>query len=159
MDDLALFCCQNSQCPDFGRRGAGNLTVTGRLGKAKQTPAGSSNDLWVVSENPDCDTYARRNVGNRVTTPAGKGRPRRDTRPRNPIDRATVILTAGPARPSQGVREREARGRDPESCGPPAGRLPIPTRRTGTAQVARAPPTGRAAALASRRRIVRTRSV
>jgi len=36
MDDLAQFCCQNSQCPDFGRRGAGNLTVTGRLGKIKQ---------------------------------------------------------------------------------------------------------------------------
>jgi IS1 family transposase/transposase-like protein len=36
MDDLARFCCQNSQCPDFGRRGAGNLTVTGRLGKHRQ---------------------------------------------------------------------------------------------------------------------------
>ena len=36
MDDLSLFCCQNSQCPDFGRRGAANLTVTGRLGKAKR---------------------------------------------------------------------------------------------------------------------------
>jgi IS1 family transposase len=36
MDDLAQFCCLNSQCPDFGRRDAGNLTLTGRLGKAKQ---------------------------------------------------------------------------------------------------------------------------
>src|SRR5262245_44077253 len=36
MDDLAGFCCQNSDCPDFGRRGAGNLTVTGRLGKHRQ---------------------------------------------------------------------------------------------------------------------------
>jgi IS1 family transposase/transposase-like protein len=36
MDDLAQFCCQNSQCLDFGRRGAGNLTITGRLGKSKQ---------------------------------------------------------------------------------------------------------------------------
>jgi IS1 family transposase/transposase-like protein len=36
MDDLARFCCQNSRCPDFGRRDAGNLTVTGRLGKARQ---------------------------------------------------------------------------------------------------------------------------
>ena len=36
MDDLAPFCCQNSRCSDFGRRDAGNLTVTGRLGKAKQ---------------------------------------------------------------------------------------------------------------------------
>ena len=36
MDDLSRFCCQNSQCPDFGLRDAGNLTVTGRLG---QVPA------------------------------------------------------------------------------------------------------------------------
>ncbi len=36
MDDLARFCCLNSRCPDFGRRGAGNLTVTGRLGKFRQ---------------------------------------------------------------------------------------------------------------------------
>src|ERR1700683_4263874 len=36
MDDLSRFCCLNSQCPDFGRRGAGNLPVTGRLGKHHQ---------------------------------------------------------------------------------------------------------------------------
>ena len=36
MDDLSRFCCLNSQCPDFGRRDAGNLTVTGRLGKHRQ---------------------------------------------------------------------------------------------------------------------------
>ena len=36
MDDLARFCCLNSRCPDYGRRGAGNLTVTGRLGKSRQ---------------------------------------------------------------------------------------------------------------------------
>jgi IS1 family transposase/transposase-like protein len=36
MDDLSRFCCLNSRCPDFGRRGAGNLTVTGRLGKDRQ---------------------------------------------------------------------------------------------------------------------------
>lgn len=36
MDDLAQLCCQNSRCPDYGRRGAGNLTVTGRLGKSRQ---------------------------------------------------------------------------------------------------------------------------
>src|SRR3954462_9673159 len=38
MDDLARFCCLNSRCPDFGRRGAGNLTVTGRLGKSRHYP-------------------------------------------------------------------------------------------------------------------------
>jgi IS1 family transposase/transposase-like protein len=36
MDDLSRFCCQNSRCPDYGRRDAGNLTVTGRLGKSRQ---------------------------------------------------------------------------------------------------------------------------
>jgi hypothetical protein len=36
MDDLSRFCCPNSRCPDFGRRDAGTLTVTGRLGKARQ---------------------------------------------------------------------------------------------------------------------------
>jgi IS1 family transposase len=36
MDDLSRFCCLNSQGPDFGRRDAGNLTVTGRLGKSRQ---------------------------------------------------------------------------------------------------------------------------
>jgi IS1 family transposase/transposase-like protein len=36
MDDLAQLCCQNSRCPDYGRRGASNLTVTGRLGKSRQ---------------------------------------------------------------------------------------------------------------------------
>ena len=32
MDDLARFCCLNFQCPDAGKRGAGNLTVTSRYG-------------------------------------------------------------------------------------------------------------------------------
>src|SRR3954471_7113091 len=36
MDDLSRFCCLNSRCPDFRRRGAGNLTVTARLGKHRQ---------------------------------------------------------------------------------------------------------------------------
>ena len=36
MDDLSRFCCLNSRCPDFGRRDAANLTVTGRLGKVRQ---------------------------------------------------------------------------------------------------------------------------
>jgi transposase-like protein len=36
MDDLTRFCCLNSHCPDRGRRGAGNLTVTGHLGKDRQ---------------------------------------------------------------------------------------------------------------------------
>src|SRR4051812_5587692 len=36
MDDLSQLCCQNSHCPDFGRRDAANLTVTGRIGKSRQ---------------------------------------------------------------------------------------------------------------------------
>jgi LacI family transcriptional regulator len=32
-EDLSRFCCQNPDCPDHGRRGAGNLTVCARYGK------------------------------------------------------------------------------------------------------------------------------
>lgn len=33
MEDLARFCCQNTECVDYGRRGQGNLTVCGQFGK------------------------------------------------------------------------------------------------------------------------------
>lgn len=36
MDDLSRFCCQNKDCPDHGKRGAGNLTVCMRFGKEKR---------------------------------------------------------------------------------------------------------------------------
>ena len=38
MDDLSRFCCLNSRCPEHGKRGAGNLTVTlrSRPEKAKR---------------------------------------------------------------------------------------------------------------------------
>jgi hypothetical protein len=32
MDDLSRFYCLNSECPEHGRRGVGNLTVTSRYG-------------------------------------------------------------------------------------------------------------------------------
>ncbi|HWE37731.1 MAG TPA: hypothetical protein VG406_14280 [Isosphaeraceae bacterium] len=32
-DDLARFCCQNPDCPRYGARGAGNLSVCGHFGK------------------------------------------------------------------------------------------------------------------------------
>lgn len=35
MDDLSRFCCQNSDCPEHGKRGAGNPTVTHRYGPQK----------------------------------------------------------------------------------------------------------------------------
>ena len=35
MEDLTRFCCLNCDCPDHGKRGAGNLTVTGRYGPGK----------------------------------------------------------------------------------------------------------------------------
>ncbi len=36
MDDLSRFGCLNSDCPDYGRRGAGNRTVTSRYGSRKE---------------------------------------------------------------------------------------------------------------------------
>jgi len=33
MDDLSHFCCQNQDCPDYGKRGLGNLTVCMRYGQ------------------------------------------------------------------------------------------------------------------------------
>src|SRR3972149_1977454 len=36
MDDLSRFCCQNSECPDYGKRGGENLSVCGRYGSNKQ---------------------------------------------------------------------------------------------------------------------------
>ena len=32
MHDLSVFCCQNTDCPEFGQRGLGNLTVCGHYG-------------------------------------------------------------------------------------------------------------------------------
>ena len=64
--------------------------------------------------------------------------------------RTTVSRVSRTRSPGVGTRNSVA----------PTGRLPIPTRRTGTAQVTRAPPTYyRAAALASRRRLVSVCSV
>src|SRR3954470_15392073 len=34
--DLSTFCCQKPSCPDYGKRGAGNLSVCDRIGKAGQ---------------------------------------------------------------------------------------------------------------------------
>lgn len=36
MDDLKTFCCQNPQCPDYGKRGLDNLRVCFRNGPHKQ---------------------------------------------------------------------------------------------------------------------------
>jgi LacI family transcriptional regulator len=35
MDDLGPFCCLSLDCPDHGKRGHGNLTVTSRYGPGK----------------------------------------------------------------------------------------------------------------------------
>lgn len=35
MDDLSRFCCLNPRCPEYGKRGAGNLTVPHRYGPEK----------------------------------------------------------------------------------------------------------------------------
>src|SRR5437764_14154801 len=36
MEELDLFCCQNSQCSDYGLRGRGNLRVAFRYGKGRR---------------------------------------------------------------------------------------------------------------------------
>jgi hypothetical protein len=36
MDDLSRFGCLNSECPEHGKRGAGNLTVTSHSGPARR---------------------------------------------------------------------------------------------------------------------------
>lgn len=35
MDDLSRFCCLNIDCPDLGKRGSSNLSVTSRYGPGK----------------------------------------------------------------------------------------------------------------------------
>jgi transposase-like protein len=35
MNDLSRYCCLNCDCPDHDKRGAANLTVTGRYGPGK----------------------------------------------------------------------------------------------------------------------------
>jgi transposase-like protein len=37
MDDLARFCCQNTDCTLYGRRDAGNLSVCARYGKDQRS--------------------------------------------------------------------------------------------------------------------------
>jgi len=34
-DDLARFCCQNTDCPQHGQRGRGNLSVCSHFGKGR----------------------------------------------------------------------------------------------------------------------------
>lgn len=36
MDDLSRFCCQNTECSDYGKRGGENLSVCDRYGPNKQ---------------------------------------------------------------------------------------------------------------------------
>ena len=36
MDDLSRFCCQNQKCPNYGQRGAGNLSVCDHYGPNQQ---------------------------------------------------------------------------------------------------------------------------
>ncbi len=36
MDNLSRFCCLDPECPDYGKRGAGNLSVCNRYGANKQ---------------------------------------------------------------------------------------------------------------------------
>jgi transposase-like protein len=36
MDELATFCCQSTACPDFGKRGIGNLSVCDHYGSHRR---------------------------------------------------------------------------------------------------------------------------
>ena len=36
MEELAHFCCQNAECTEYGKRGAGNLSVCDRYGANKE---------------------------------------------------------------------------------------------------------------------------
>ena len=36
MEELAHFCCQNRECTEYGKRGAGNLSVCDRYGATKE---------------------------------------------------------------------------------------------------------------------------
>ena len=36
MDDLSLFCCRSRECPDYGKRGHGNLRVCMRYGASRR---------------------------------------------------------------------------------------------------------------------------
>jgi transposase-like protein len=36
MDDLRVFCCQNPECPDYGQRDRGTLTVCGHYGQKQR---------------------------------------------------------------------------------------------------------------------------
>lgn len=36
MDDLSRYCCQNNECPDYGKRGGENLSVCDHYGPDKQ---------------------------------------------------------------------------------------------------------------------------
>ena len=37
MTDLSIFCCQKSNCSHYGKRNAGNITVSAFYGKDKET--------------------------------------------------------------------------------------------------------------------------
>jgi hypothetical protein len=35
-DNLSCFCCQDEECPDYGKRGHGNLSVCMRYGRKQR---------------------------------------------------------------------------------------------------------------------------
>ena len=53
MDDLSSFCCQNLNCPDYGKRGGKNLSVCDRYGP-------NSNSRWqAASRRQECHFPSR----------------------------------------------------------------------------------------------------
>jgi hypothetical protein len=50
MDDRTGFGCQNTDCPDYGQRGHGNLTVSMRYGSGATGVGGGADGSYLDSE-------------------------------------------------------------------------------------------------------------
>ena len=102
MDDLGRFCCQNAACPEAGKRGQGNLSVTMRYGPEK------SRRLL------RCSTCKTR-FSERKGTPLFAAR--------LPTDRVVALLAH--------LAERSAPGRPLDSAGYTGTRCPATSARPG----------------------------
>ena len=103
MDDLSRFCCLNSDCPDHGKRGAGNLTVDQPL-RPRQGPTA-------------CSAAAPA----RPASPSARGRP--CSTPSCPPEKAVSVLehiAEGCGVRQTGRLVREPRHRRPATAGRPA---------------------------------------
>ena len=118
MDDLSRFCCLNSDCPDHGKRGAGNLTVTSRYGPDKAAAHAPLPHLQGPLLRAQGDAPVR------LPAAAGEGR-------------------VGPGAHRRGVRrppDRPALQGEPRHRRPPTAGWPASTPATSTTSWSRFPP-------------------